>query len=60
MTDAQLIDLAYEAAIQDLFINLFRSYTTSKTQAERDQADQRFQSGVQLAREARNQAKKLV
>jgi hypothetical protein len=60
MTDAQLIDLAYQATVQDLFTTLFRAYTTANTPSDRDQAEKRFQAGVKLAREARDQAKKLV
>jgi hypothetical protein len=60
MTDAQLINSAYEATSKHLFTTLFRAYTTAKTRSDRDQAEKRFQAGVKLDREARDQAKKLV
>jgi hypothetical protein len=54
MSDPQIVDSAYEAIVQDLFSALFRAYTTASTPSDRTQAEQRFQAGVKLAREARD------
>lgn len=60
MSDEQTVDQAYDLTLQHLFSALFQAYTLAKTSAERDQANQRFQTGVKLAREARAQAKQLI
>jgi hypothetical protein len=59
--DQQLIQSAYEDAIRKLYADLFDAYAASGgEQAQEQQADQNFSTGVTLARRSRDRAISLL
>jgi hypothetical protein len=59
--DQKLIQPAYEDAIKKLYATLFDSYAQSSgDQAQEQQADQAFTTGVGLARKSRDRAIALL
>jgi len=60
MPDTQLIDHAYEAAVQKLYAVLLDAYVLDPSETGRKAADARFEHGLELARAARDRAKQLV
>ena len=60
MTDEQNIDEAYDSIVRQLFSIFFGTFTEDLTPAEIAEAEQRFQSGMERARRARDRAKQLI
>jgi hypothetical protein len=60
--DQQLIQSAYEDAIKGLYVKLFEGYAEAGGGAaqQQQQADQRFTTGVALARMSRDRAIALL
>jgi hypothetical protein len=55
--DQQLVQSAYEYAIKGLYAKLFDGYAAAGgDQAQEQQADQNFSTGVTLARRSRDRA----
>jgi hypothetical protein len=58
--DQEVVDVAYEAAVQKLYSVMLAAYVNDSTTSGRKQADERFKAGVELARAVRDRAKQLV
>ena len=56
MTDQQIITQAYEEKIKTLFSTFCDAWSLAKEADEKMKAEQHFQIGVQLARQARDRA----
>lgn len=60
-TDLELIQSAYEAAVQKLYAELFDHYVTAAGDAAMiEEADRQFSTGLLLARTSRERAFALV
>lgn len=61
MTDQQVIQAAYEAAVTRLYANLVLGYTDAAGgNGSESQADQNFKTGLAIARRSRDSALTLV
>jgi hypothetical protein len=58
--DQQAIDAHYSASVEKLLGILAQAFTPNSSPADRAQAEQRFQTGIVLAREVRERALTLV
>ena len=56
MTDQQIITQAYEEKVKLLFSTFFDAWSLAKDADEKTKSEQRFQRGIQLARQARDRA----
>jgi hypothetical protein len=56
MTDQQIITQAYEQKVQVLFSTFCDTWSLAKDADEKTKAEQHFQRGIQLARQARDRA----
>ena len=60
MTDQEIIDRAYETAIEQVYSVLSSALLIAHDSSQREDAEQRFQVGVRKAREIRDRAKQLL
>jgi len=60
MTDQDIINQAYQATLNKLFMVFFDAYAIAANPGDKIQAEQRFQDGVKLARSARDKALTLL
>jgi hypothetical protein len=58
--DADIIDVAYESTITQVYSVFFNSMVTAQNDQDKNQAAQTFHEGVQLARSVREKAKQLL
>ncbi len=56
MTDQQIITQAYEEKVRNLFSTFCDAWSLAKDTEEKTKAEQHFQRGIQLARQARDRA----
>ncbi len=56
MTDQQIITQAYEDRVKTLFSTFCDAWSLAKEADEKTKAEQHFQTGIQLARRARDRA----
>ena len=56
MNDQDIIKQAYADSLKKIYGVFFESYLAAQTDIDRDQAKQRFKSGVDLARKTRDVA----
>jgi hypothetical protein len=60
MTDQDIINQAYQETLSKLFSIFFDAYSIAANAADKTQAEQRFQNGVNAARSARDKAITLL
>ena len=60
MSDQDAIAGAYDDTLKKLYTVLFDAYIAAKSDADKEQANQRFKAGVALARQVRDKAASLL
>ena len=60
MTDQDIIKQSYEDTIKQLYSIFYGVYVIAQNQNERQEAEQRFQTGIKLARDIRDRAVTLL
>jgi len=60
MTDQQIITQAYEERVKTLFSTFCDAWSLAKQADDKIKAEQHFQTGIQLARQARDRAMTIL